>query len=131
MQTKPLLYGLVGFFVGGFIVSVAATTFDKPNEQASTDTSMTAIMQMSTESLKGKMGDEFDKAFVAETIAHHQGAIDMAKLSLENAKHDEVKQLSRDIIAAQEKEIAQMNQWQKDWGYAADSVHRMDHVAAH
>ena len=30
MQTKELLYGLIGFFLGGLLVSVAATTFDKP-----------------------------------------------------------------------------------------------------
>lgn len=30
METKPLLYGLIGFFLGGLLVSVAATTFDKP-----------------------------------------------------------------------------------------------------
>lgn len=28
METKPLLYGLIGFFLGGLLVSVAATTFD-------------------------------------------------------------------------------------------------------
>lgn len=30
METKPLLYGLVGFILGGLLVSIAATTFDKP-----------------------------------------------------------------------------------------------------
>jgi hypothetical protein len=30
METKPLLFGLIGFFLGGLIVSIAATTFDKP-----------------------------------------------------------------------------------------------------
>lgn len=122
MQTKPLLYGLIGFFIGGFIVSVAATTFDKPSEQADSNTSMSASMQMSADSLKGKTGDDFDAAFISEMIAHHQGAIDMAKLSAQNAKHNEIKQLSNDIISAQEKEIAQMKQWQKDWGYATSST---------
>lgn len=124
MQTKPLLYGLIGFFIGGFIVSVAATTFDKPDEQANnnTNTSMSQSMQMSADSLKGKTGDDFDAAFISEMIAHHEGAVEMAKLSAANAKHDEIKQLSNDIIAAQEKEISQMKQWQKDWGYTASSA---------
>jgi hypothetical protein len=30
MDTKALLYGVVGFILGGLLVSVAATTFDKP-----------------------------------------------------------------------------------------------------
>ena len=131
MQTKPLLYGLIGFFIGGFIVAVAATTFDKPSEKASTNTntSMSASMQMSADSLKGKTGDDFDAAFITEMIAHHKGAVEMAKLSAANAKHDEIKQLSNDIIAAQEKEIAQMQQWQKDWGYETSST--SEHGAGH
>jgi hypothetical protein len=30
METKPLLYGIIGFILGGLLVSIAATTFDKP-----------------------------------------------------------------------------------------------------
>ncbi len=29
MDTKALLYGLIGFFIGGLLVSVAANTFEK------------------------------------------------------------------------------------------------------
>lgn len=38
METKPLLYGLIGFFLGGLLVSVAATTFDKPACSSYTET---------------------------------------------------------------------------------------------
>jgi len=70
-----------------------------------------------TNSLKGKTGDEFDKAFLSEMIVHHQGAIDMASLAKQNAKHDEIKSMAEDIISAQTKEINQMEQWYKTWGY--------------
>ena len=30
METKPLLYGIIGFILGGLLVSIAATTFEKP-----------------------------------------------------------------------------------------------------
>ena len=33
METKPLLYGLIGFFIGGLLVSIAANTFDKQELQ--------------------------------------------------------------------------------------------------
>lgn len=49
-------------------------------------------------------------------IPHHQGAIDMAKY-LVNAKNPELKKMGQDIITAQQKEIDQMKQWLKDWGY--------------
>ena len=113
METKPLLYGLIGFFIGGLIVSLAAPTLDKSATMPASDMSMSQM----TGSLQGKQGDDFDQAFISAMIEHHQGAVDMAKLSASNAKHDDIKQLSLGVIAAQEKEIDQMKQWQIDWGY--------------
>ena len=121
MQTKPLLYGLIGFFLGGLLVSIAATTFNKP-QPTNTNTSMDSM----TADLKGKTGDEYDKAFIANMIAHHEGAVEMARLSEKNAKHQEIKKLSLDVISAQEKEINQMKQWQIDWGY--DSTENSAHM---
>ena len=117
METKALLYGLIGFFAGGLLVSLVVT-LQKP--EPSKDT--TSMSQMS-ESLQGKTGDEFDKAFIVGMIEHHQGAIDMAKQAEKNAKHNEIKQLSRDIITAQDGEISTMKQWQAVWGYASTDNH--------
>lgn len=68
--------------------------------------------------LNGKTGEAFDKAFLEQMIMHHQSAINMAAPGKTNAQHQEVKDLTASIIAAQTKEIQQMKQWQKDWGYA-------------
>ena len=113
MQTKSLLYGLIGFFLGGLLVAIAATTFNKPEqkETANTNSSMSSMsMGDMTADLKDKTGDDFDKAFIASMIAHHEGAVEMAKLSEKNAKHQEIKNLSSNIISAQEKEISEMKQ---------------------
>lgn len=126
MQTKPLLYGLIGFFLGGLLVAIAATTFNKPEqtETANTNSSMSSMsMDDMTANLKDKTGDDFDKAFIASMIAHHEGAVEMAKLSAKNAKHQEIRTLSENIISAQEKEIIEMKQWQMDWGYSSTMDH--------
>lgn len=113
METKPLLYGVIGFILGGLLVSIAATTFDKP----ATD------MSQMTKSLTTKTGDTYDAAFLNDMIEYHQAAVDMAKLSAKNAKHQEIKALSTGIISAQEKEISEMKQWQMDWGYSSSMDH--------
>ena len=67
--------------------------------------------------LRGRTGDDFDQAFIQLMIPHHQDAINMATMALEDAKHEEMKRLARDIIAAQQREIDQMRQWYSQWGY--------------
>ncbi len=71
-----------------------------------------------TASLTGATGDDFDRKFLSEMTAHHQGALDMAKLAATQAKHQEVKDLANGIISSQTSQISQTKQWQKDWGYA-------------
>lgn len=65
--------------------------------------------------LKGKTGDEFDKAFLSEMIVHHEGAVEMAKAVLSTSKRPELIKLANDIISAQTKEIEMMRAWQNNW----------------
>ncbi len=72
--------------------------------------------------LNGKTGEAFDKAFLEQMIMHHQSAINMAATGKTNAQHQEVKDLTVAIVTAQTKEIKQMKQWQKDWGYSTSDT---------
>ena len=75
-------------------------------------------------------GETYDRNFLANMIAHHQGAVDMAKMAVTSAKHQELKDMANAIITAQEQEISQMTAWQKEWGYPSTSAdNMMDHSA--
>lgn len=52
-----------------------------------------------------------DVDFVRGMIPHHQGAIDMARVVLEFGTNEQTKKWANEIIAAQEREIAEMRDW--------------------
>ena len=52
-----------------------------------------------------------DVDFVRGMIGHHQGAIDMAKIVLENGADPEVRKLAQGVISAQTAEIDWMRKW--------------------
>ena len=76
------------------------------------------MMDMGKE-LEGLTGSEFDKKFLELMIEHHQQAIDMSKYAEANAGHQEIKDLAKQIIDAQEAEITQMQEWQMEWGFTS------------
>jgi len=52
-----------------------------------------------------------DIDFVKGMMAHHQGAVDMAKVQLEYGKDPEMRRLAENIISSQEVEIKEMKEW--------------------
>lgn len=60
---------------------------------------------------KGMMNEDADVAFACGMIAHHQGAIDMAKVLLEYGDDPQMITLAEEIMAAQVGEIEQMTTW--------------------
>jgi uncharacterized protein (DUF305 family) len=110
-----LVIGFVaGWLIGGSQSNTASHMMSDGTMMNET-MSMESMMASMNASLQGKTGDAFDEEFLSEMIVHHQGAIDMAILAQTNAKRQEIKDLSNEIISAQETEIAQMKQWQMDW----------------
>lgn len=62
-------------------------------------------------------GDAFDEAYIADMLAHHEGALNMSENAGAFAVHDEIRTLTGNIIQTQSAEVMQMRTWQKEWGY--------------
>jgi len=72
---------------------------------------MDGMDKMNADMMAGGTATDLDVAFVCSMIPHHRGAVDMAKAELAHGDDPWAKQLAESIIAAQEKEIAEMLKW--------------------
>lgn len=66
-------------------------------------------MGMEMDDSELRTADPFDRAFIDMMIAHHQGAIRMARVELVKGSNPKALQLANQIIAAQAREIRAMN----------------------
>lgn len=72
-------------------------------------------MDMTADLKELEAAEDFDKAFLDAMIAHHEMAIEAAKIAEKEAQRPEIKELAGQIVAAQEREIAQMKTWLEAW----------------
>ena len=84
----------------------------KPSAMPAEGSMMSAMDKMSKDMAAVSMTGDADRDFVGMMIPHHQGAIDMAKYELAHGKDPKMLKLARDVVAAQDREIAEMKAWQ-------------------
>lgn len=99
--TLPLLVGIIIGIITAGVIALAHDDFFWYRNMSMRGTETTE--------------NSVDATFIEGMIPHHEGAIEMANLALLNAKTDEVKNLSKNIIASQQKEIDDMKTWYKEW----------------
>ncbi|MED7931545.1 DUF305 domain-containing protein [Nonomuraea sp. LP-02] len=58
--------------------------------------------------LKAAKGKEFDKLFAQQMIAHHDGAIEMARTEQANGSNPQAKELARTVETTQQAEVEQL-----------------------
>lgn len=63
-------------------------------------------------------GEYSDAAFVDAMIPHHEGAVEMAEVALDNAEHEEIRTLAGEIVDAQRAEIELLGQMREELGGA-------------
>ena len=72
---------------------------------------MAAMDKMHSDMAAVKPSGNADVDFARGMIPHHQAAIEMAQAQLQYGKDPEIRKLSEGIIAAQESEIKQLQDW--------------------
>ncbi|MFN2455363.1 MAG: DUF305 domain-containing protein [Pyrinomonadaceae bacterium] len=99
--------------------NTAANTSSATTASPSPAASMGEMSGMSHDSMMKSSPDAasapYDLQFLDTMSEHHQAAIDMAKPAENKAQHMELKSLAKNIVADQQKEIAQMKSWRDAW----------------
>ncbi len=106
MTTTPASMGMPGHDMSSMTTSGAA---------AGMNVTPTGSSDPMTESLKSLSSAQFEIKFMQSMIAHHQSAVDMARLALTNTKRPELQKLVLDIISSQTSEISAMTGWLAGW----------------
>ena len=72
---------------------------------------------------------DVDIDFMRMMIPHHQGAVEMARIVIENGTDPEVRKLAEGVVKAQEAEIAFMKTWLEKNGAGQADGTATDHSA--
>ena len=91
------------------IIAVPSAAF--ANHARSADEAFKEANDKMMHDIMKPMSGDPDKDFVMMMLAHHQGAIDMAKVELKYGKDPTLRVLAEEIIEAQGKEIKEMKEW--------------------
>ncbi len=127
----PLLLALVALTGGacstanetGTNSNIARTSANAPaasptmtaNSNANNMSGMGGMDHSTMQSSPNAASQPYDLQFIDTMSAHHQSAIDMARPAEAKAQHAELKELARNIVRDQEREIAQMRGWREQW----------------
>ena len=104
----------------------ATSTANTPHDTTSTAKAPDALLVKTPPTPPETAKAPYDLQFIDTMIAHHQGAVDMAKMAESKAQHADLKTFTSNIVASQQKEIEQMKQWREQWYASQPSAMNMD-----
>jgi len=91
----------------------------KPAAKSASSMDMRKSMSGMMKDMQGTtMSGDPDRDFATLMRMHHQGALDMAQAELDSGKDPQLRSMAKKIIASQQKEITEFDQWLAKHGTA-------------
>jgi uncharacterized protein (DUF305 family) len=119
--------GLLSLAFASAAALVAAAPAQDAQVRAGYRADIAAAMMAMHTGMQIPFSGNVDADFVAMMIAHHQGAIDMARAELRFGRNERVRRIAQEIVIEQQQEIAAMRlaigqpPWPQPSGAAATS----------
>lgn len=120
--------------VTGFLLSIFSCSKDDDNNIQAHDENrmMDSLHAMMAKMLAMPKTNDPEIDFPAMMIMHHQGAIDVGNIQIQEGKNDSLKRISQKMIAAQQMEIQEMGNILSaqtvNNSVAAFTMEQMDHM---
>jgi uncharacterized protein (DUF305 family) len=89
-------------------------------------TNHAAMNHSAMQSAPNAAAQAFDLQFLDTMIAHHQGAVEMAKVAEMKTQNAELKTFAAKIVADQAGEIGEMKRWREQWFAGRPSAVNME-----
>jgi uncharacterized protein (DUF305 family) len=110
MMNCPMMQGGMAGMMGRG--AMAGMQMGQPRgNQGVASLAMNAVNERMHREMAMEYTGNVDADFVRNMIAHHQGAVDMAKIEVAFGKDPKIRQLAEAVVKAQEDEIAMMKAW--------------------
>ncbi len=120
MKRSSLFFVLTGVVLFGITTGVRIQAQEGSKSGAmqmdmKKDMDHSKMMNMGMNSDLGPADANYDLRFLNAMTEHHNGALAMAKDALVKSKRPEIQKLAKQIVADQEKEIALMKTYRREW----------------
>lgn len=109
MMNCPMMQGGAAGMMGRQAGSMQMGT--PRGDQGVASLAMNAVNERMHREMAMEYTGNVDADFAKNMIAHHQGAIDMAKIVVAFGKDPKIRELAQNVIRAQEDEITMMKSW--------------------
>ncbi|HJM04132.1 MAG TPA: DUF305 domain-containing protein [Candidatus Saccharimonadaceae bacterium] len=118
-NNRLLAGGIAVLTIAAAVIWYFAFFSVKPEMTASSNTDSVSTNDEESNSNKFATlkGDAFDEAYIADMLAHHEGALYMAEQAGPVVAQEELLTLTGTILQTQGMEMVQLKEWQKAWGY--------------
>lgn len=84
-----------------------------PADAAPATREFAEAMDKMNQDMMAPMSGAADQDFMRMMMAHHQGAIDMARVELEHGRNAEARTMAQEVITKQQAEIAMIQEWMR------------------